>query len=128
VLNPEGNAHDAHEAGEGGAEVADRQPPAGHQKPEHIADQPQRPGAQITASTQLLAVHGFLPERPEREPADHKAGARPGQPDDRDRAQQPGQPPAQGHHEPSEHNPEDVEQCADHGLLVMAERLMDVAC
>ena len=70
---------DADEAGQGRAEVTDRQPPASYDEPQHIAHQPQGARAEIMATVQFTSVYGFLTERPEREIANHKTGTRPGQ-------------------------------------------------
>ena len=74
VLDPEGNADDRHEAGHCGGEVADRQPPARHQKPDHVAHHPEGSGPEVVASGELPPAHGLIPKRPEGVVADHKAG------------------------------------------------------
>ena len=95
--------------------MADRQPPTGHQEPDHIADEPQGTVGQVGATGEIAAADRLLAEGPEGEIRDSKAGTSPGKTHDRDRCQHPRQPPAQTHHESPQHEPEHVQQEAEHG-------------
>ena len=117
VLDAKGDADNRDETGQCRGAGANRKPPARHQKPDHVADQPQRSGAEIHPSGELTPAHGLISKRPEGVVADHKAGPGPGKADDRDRRHKTGQPPAQAHHHPAEHEPENVEQKAQHQIF-----------
>jgi hypothetical protein len=114
VLHPEGDADDGHEAGEGGAEVTDRQPPARQQEPEHIANHPQGAGAEVGAAGQFAAADRFAAEGPEGEVADHETAAGPGQTHDGQGGQQTRQPPTQAHHQSAANEPDRVQPKAQH--------------
>ena len=117
MLDAKGNTNDRGETGQGGGEVANRQPPAHHQKPDHVAREPQGTGTQIGWTSELPAADGLLAKGPKGEAADHKAGPSPGQANDRDDAEHTRQPPAQAHHQPAEHKPQNIQQKTQHGSV-----------
>jgi hypothetical protein len=117
VLDAKGDADNRDETGQCRSEVANRQPPARQHKPDHVADQPQRSGAEIHLSGELTPAHGLISKRPQGVVADHKASPGPGDADDRDRRHKPGQPPTEAHHNAPQNEPENVEQKAQHRII-----------
>src|SRR6202035_1742964 len=120
----EGNADDGHRKNDRGDEMAKRQPPARQHQPDQIADQPERPGADIGAAGEAVAAHRLLAERQQRIGRDIERGLRPGQADDGDAHDEAGAHPAKRHPQAAEDNPEDVQEYRDwrHGVSSKLER------
>jgi hypothetical protein len=57
--------------------VADCQPPAGQQEPDHIAQQPKGPGAEVTSAGELPSAHRLVLEEPKGSVANREADTRP---------------------------------------------------
>ncbi|KAF7963229.1 hypothetical protein AWV80_12145 [Cupriavidus sp. UYMU48A] len=108
MLDGERNADNGHEAGDGRHHVANREPDAGKDKPQHIAEHAEHAGADVVALVQFAPADRLLAEREEREAADHKAGLAPRNADDRAEGQQPGEPPRQAHEDTAKHKPEEI--------------------
>ena len=66
-------------------QMAERQPPAREHQPDQVADQAERPGADVVAAVIFGARHGRLAERQQRIDGDIERRPRPGQADDGDR-------------------------------------------
>ena len=120
MLDAEGNANDADEAGESAAEVTQSQPPARHNEPDHIAQNADGASSQICSALEVSSVDGLSAEGPKGETADHPATAGPGKTHHRDGAQHCNEPPAQRHGQASQDDPQQVEQGSEHDGIVAA--------
>ena len=109
----EGNADDGHRKKDCGDDVGEREPPARKHQPDQVADQPQRPGADIGAAGEAVAAHGCLTEGQQRIGGDVERGPRPGQADNGDGHDDGGDYPADRHPQAAEQNPEYVQQYRD---------------
>ena len=69
MLVAERDADDRHEIGQGEKQVTQRQPEAGENKPDDIADQAQAAGTDVFFTGDILAVDRLATEGPDREPA-----------------------------------------------------------
>ena len=106
----EGNADNGHRKHHRGDDMPERQPPARQHQPDQIADQAERPGADIGTAGQAVAAHRLLAERQQRIGRDRERRLRPGQADNGDGHDDAGDHPGQRHVQAAEHNPENVQQ------------------
>src|SRR5437764_10063364 len=97
----------AHELRDGGGEVAERQPPTGHDQPDHVADGRGDPGGR--------PLYQLPPERPQRVVGHPERGDAERDRHDQDAADQPRQRVPQRQQQPTEDQPEDVQHKA-HGF------------
>ena len=65
---------------------------------------------------QFFAANRFLAKREEAKLSDHKASATPGDANNRDKGEQPNQPPAQAHEDAAEDEPDKITNCTHHLL------------
>src|SRR6516164_8430276 len=104
-----GNADDSHREYDRGDEMAERQPPAGEHEPDDVAEEPERPGAEIMPGI-FGARHRFPTERQQRVGGDIERRARPGNPDDGDRHDHGRDHPPDRHLQTAEHDPQQVQE------------------
>src|SRR5258705_8437583 len=70
----EGNADDGDEAGDPDDEMGDGEPDSGEQEPDDIADEAERPGADIVLACQLAPADRLVAEGKEGEDRDIEGG------------------------------------------------------
>ena len=99
--------------------MAERQPPAGEHEPDDVADHPERAGADILDTGDVVAVHRPRAERQQRVDGDVERRPRPGQADDGDGHDDGSHQPAERHPGAADQDPEDVEQHGNggHGMI-----------
>ena len=90
MLDSERNADDGQEAHERGHEVADAEPETADEEPDHVAEEPDRTGSHIGPTRKLSTIDRLAAEREETKFAEHKAGARPRDADNRERRHETG--------------------------------------
>src|SRR5204862_7895201 len=105
-----GNANDGDEAEDSDTEMGDRQPDAGEQEPDDIADEAERAGADILLARQHLAADRLIAEGQKGEVSDVEGGAAPGNADDRDEHDEGGQKPGEPHQQSAADQPEKIER------------------
>src|SRR6516165_8583520 len=103
-----GMPDDSHREYDRGDEMAERQPPAGEHEPDDVAEEPERPGAEIMPGI-FGARHRFPTERQQRVGGDIERRARPGNPDDGDRHDHGRDHPSDCHLQTAEHDPQQVQ-------------------
>src|SRR6516162_2218356 len=101
----ERDADDRHREQDRGDEMAARQPKAGEHEPDNVTDEPEQPRAEIVAAGMFGARYCFAAERQQRVRGDVERSAGPGNPDNRDRHDNGGDHPGDGHPQTAEYDP-----------------------
>src|SRR5262249_30236421 len=101
----ERNADDGDGEQDGDEDMAERQPPAGQHQPDDIADDAERPGADVLLPGMVVARHRLLPERQQRVGGDAEGRPRPGDADDGDHHDDRRDRPADRHLKAAEYDP-----------------------
>src|SRR6266702_4162745 len=119
----EGDANDGDREDYRGHEVTERQPPAGEQEPDDIAEHPERAGADIARAGDLVARDRPRAERQQCVDGDIERRPRPRQADDGDSHDDGSHQPAERHPGTADENPEYVEQDGNgsHGISAFNE-------
>ena len=101
----ERDADDRHREHDRGDEMAERQSKAGEHEPDNVTDEPEQPRAEIVAAGMFGARYCFAAERQQRVRGDVERSAGPGNPDNRDRHDNGGDHPGDGHPQTAEYDP-----------------------
>lgn len=112
VLNAERDTDDADEAQNGRADVTQRQPDAGEQEPDNVAQHAKATAADVVSLAQLFAANRLFPERKERELADDEARPAPRDAHDGKERDETDEPPGQTHNDPAQDEPQKIANCA----------------
>src|SRR6478736_212284 len=114
----ERNADDGHGEDDRGNKMRERQPPAGQQQPDQIADETERPGTDVGLAGQTIAAHGLLAERKHGVDGDIERSSRPRQTYDGDGHDDGGDNPGKRHPQPAEQQPEYVQKYRNRRHLI----------
>src|SRR5229473_656099 len=96
-------------------DVRERKPPSREHQPDHVADQAQRPGADIRAACETVAAHRPLAERQQSIDGDVEGGSRPRQADNGDGHDEGSYHPGRRHPQAAEDDPKYVQHYRNRG-------------
>src|ERR1700761_133405 len=105
-----GKADDGDRHQHGGDDMAEREPPAGEDEPDQIADKTKRAGAGVVLARDVIAAHSPRAERQQGVCRDVEGRPRPGKPDDGHGHDDGSPQPAERHPGAAQENPEDIQK------------------
>lgn len=112
VLDTERDANDADEAQDSRAYMPQRQPDAGEQEPDDVAQHAKAAVTEVSGLVELLAADSLLAEREEGELTDNKARPSPWDTHDGEECDETDEPPGQTHNDPAQDEPKKIANCA----------------